>query len=88
LPIWTDKNNENMASVNAAVQGLVAAQHSLEKTAERIARSPSSGGDDGDTVSLSEDAIGLLSARNAYEMNLQVLKASNAMAKKLLDFMA
>ena len=70
-----------------AVQGLIAAEHSLEKTAERIARAPSWSGDGGDTVSLSEEAVGLLSARNAYEMNLQVLKA-NAMAKKLVDFMA
>jgi hypothetical protein len=77
-----------MAPVNAAVQGLKAAEHSLEKTAERIARRPSPAGDDGDMVSLSEDAIGLISARNAYEMNLQVLKAGDAMAKKLVDFMA
>ena len=33
---------ENMAPVNAAVQGLIAAEHSLEKTAERIARASSS----------------------------------------------
>ena len=77
-----------MAPVNAAVQGLMAAERSLEKTADRIARRSSSVGGSEDTVSLSEDAVGLLSARNTYEMNLQVLKVADAMTKKLVDFMA
>ena len=77
-----------MAPVNAAVQGLVAAELSLEKAADRIARRSSSTGDPEDTVSLSEDAIGLLSARNAYETNLQVLKVTDTMTKKLIDFFA
>jgi flagellar hook protein FlgE len=76
-----------MTPVNAA-QGLLAAEHSLEKTADRVARGSSGSGDGGDTVSLSEEALGLLSARNAYEMNLQVLQTGDAMARKLVDFMA
>jgi flagellar basal body rod protein FlgC len=87
MPIWTDKNQENMTPVNAA-QGLIAAEHSLEKTAERIAQATSGSGDGGDTVSLSEEAVGLLSARNAYEMNLQVLQVGDTMMKKMVDFMA
>ncbi len=76
-----------MAPVNAAVQGLVAAERSLEKTADRIARRSSSPEAE-DSVSLSEDAVGLLSARDAYEMNLQVLNVTDAINKKLLDFLA
>ena len=76
-----------MPPVNAAVQGLMAADRSLEKTADRIARRSSSVGTE-DTVSLSEDAVGLLSARNTYEMNLQVLKVADAMTRKLVDFLA
>lgn len=76
-----------MTPVNA-VQGLIAAEHSLEKTAERIAQARSWSGDGGDMVSLSEEAVGLLSARNAYEMNLQVLKVGDAMMAKLVDFLA
>ena len=79
---------KDMAPVNAAVQGLVAAELNLEKAGDRIARRSSSIGDTEDTVSLSEDAIGLLSARNAYESNIQVLKVTDAMAKKLIDFLA
>jgi len=76
-----------MAPVNAAVQGLVAAERSLEKTADRIARrSPSVNPED--TVSLSDDAVGLIAARDAYEMNLQVLKTTDAINKKLVDFLA
>jgi flagellar basal body rod protein FlgC len=87
LPIWTDKIQENMAPVNAAVQGLIAAEHSLEKTAERIARAPSSSAADY-SVSLSDEAVGLLSARDAYEMNLRVLQVGDNMTKKLVDYMA
>jgi hypothetical protein len=77
-----------MAPVNAAVQGLVAAERSLEKAADRIARRSSSTGSTDDTVSLSDDAVGLLTARNAYEINLQVLKVTDAMNRKLIDFLA
>jgi flagellar hook protein FlgE len=76
-----------MAPVNGAIQGLIAAEHGLEKATDRIARRPTSAAG-GDMVSLSEDAVGLISARNAYEMNLQALKTGEAMTKKLLDFMA
>jgi hypothetical protein len=81
------RRQKNMAPVNAAVQGLMAAERSLEKTTDRIARRSSSVEAE-DTVSLSEDAVGLISARNAYELNLQVLKATDAVTKKLVDFMA
>ena len=75
-----------MTAVNA-VAGLKSAGQSREKTAERIAPASSWSADRGDTFSLSEKALGLLSARNAYEMNQQVLQADDAM-KKLVDFMA
>ena len=77
-----------MAPVNAAVQGLLAAELSLSKAADRIARRSPSSPYSEDTVSLSDDAVGLLSARNAYEMNLQVLEVTDAINKKLVDFLA
>jgi flagellar hook protein FlgE len=77
-----------MAPVNATIQGLVAAERSLEKTADRISRRSTSAGEPEDSVSLSEDAVGLLSAQNAYETNLQVLKVADSMSKKLVDFLA
>jgi hypothetical protein len=77
-----------MSPVNAAVQGLMAAERSLDRTADRIARRSSSVGDTRDTVSLSDEAIGLLSARNAYEMNIQGLKVTDTMTGKLVDVLA
>jgi hypothetical protein len=77
-----------MAPINAAVQGLTAAGRSLDKAADRIARRGSSAGNVEDTVSLSGDAVDLITARNAYEMDLQVLRLTDAMARKLVDFLA
>jgi hypothetical protein len=77
-----------MAPVNAALQGLVTAERSLEKVADRVARRSSPDIDTADTVSLTDDAVGLLSARDMYQMNLQVLKVTDDTARKLVDFLA
>ena len=77
-----------MAPVNAALQGLVTAERSLEKVADRVARKSSPDLDTADTVSLTDAAVGLLSARKTYQMNLQVLKVTDDTARKLVDFLA
>jgi flagellar basal body rod protein FlgC len=77
-----------MPPINAALKGLTAAERRVERCASRLARAVSVGGAGDDSVSLSEEAVGLLEARNAYEMNLQVLKVSDQMTKKLIDFLA
>ena len=41
-----------------------------------------------DSVSLRDGAVELLAVRNAYEMNLQVLKVSEEIITKLVDFLA
>ena len=66
----------------------MAAGQSLEKTADRLARAPLSVGGGGDSISLSEEAVGVLTAQNAYEMNLQVLKMSDEMVKNIVDYLA
>jgi len=76
-----------MPLINAAMQGLVQAETTLERTADRIARfgqAPAAG----DSVSLSDEAVSLIAARNAYEMNLQSLKTGDEMTRKLLDVLA
>jgi hypothetical protein len=75
----------NMPPVHAALQGLTAAARTVDRCAERLGRASS---DAGDSVSLSEDAVALLAARNAYEMNLRVLSDTDEMAKKLVDILA
>lgn len=79
-----------MPPINAALQGLTAAERRLEQSAGRLSRAPLAGEEaaEGDSVSLSDEAVGLIEARNAYEMNLQVLKVSDEMMKKLVDFLA
>ena len=76
-----------MAPINAALQGLAQAESTFERTAERIARSGPGPAVD-DSVSLSDLAVSLITAKNAYEMNLQSLKTSDEMTKKLLDMLA
>jgi flagellar hook protein FlgE len=66
----------------------MAAERSLDRAADRIARRSSLSGDAEDTVSLSEEAVGLITVRNAYEINLQVLRVTDSMTKKLVDFLA
>ncbi len=76
-----------MVPINSATQGLIQAGKSLEKAADRIARSTlSSSG--GDTVSLSDNAVSLMEARNAYEVNLKSLSVVDDMNQKLLDVLA
>ena len=77
-----------MPPINAATQGLAQAEKTLQRTAERIARLPPSAAAGTDSVSLSDDAVSLLTAKNAYEMNLQTLKVSDQMTSKLLDILA
>jgi flagellar hook protein FlgE len=77
-----------MLPIDTALQGLVQAQKSLDKTAGRIARSGMPSGAGADSVSLSDEAVSLMTAKNAYEMNLRTLKASDEMTGKLLDMLA
>ena len=76
-----------MVPIHAALQGLTAAERKLERCADRLARAPLAD-TEGDSVSLSEEAAGLLAARNAYVMNLHVVDISDQMINKLVDFLA
>ena len=76
-----------MVPIHTAMQGLVQAGKSLEKATDRIARSSLPSGA-GDSVSLSDNAVSLIEARNAYEVNLKSLSADDAMHRKLLDVLA
>jgi hypothetical protein len=89
LLIYADKTTkEDMPPIHAALPGLAAAERRLERSADRLARAPLADGVGADSISLSEDALALMAARNAYEMNLQVLEVGDGMTKKLLDFLA
>ena len=77
-----------MPPINAALQGLVQAEKTLKRTADRISRYGQSPPAAADSISLSDDAVSLLMAKNAYEMNLQSIKTDDEMTRRLLDVLA
>jgi len=77
-----------MLPIDTALQGLVQAQKSLDQTADRIARTGLSFGAGADSVSLSDEAVSLMTAKNGYEMNLQGVKVGEEMTGRLLDIIA
>jgi hypothetical protein len=77
-----------MTPIHAALQGLTAAERRLEWSTDRLTRAPRLAASGNDSVSLRDGAVELLAVRNAYEMNLQVLKVSEEIITKLVDFLA
>jgi len=71
-----------------ALQGLQQADYQLQTAASQIAASASPDGASLDVVSLSAEAVALMSARNLYDANLATLKTANEMQKNVLDLMA
>ena len=72
-----------MNGLDSPLEGLARAQSSFDRAADKIAKSPLVNSQD--RVSLSDDMVALMNARNDYEANLKSLKTSNEMTQKLLD---
>jgi flagellar basal body rod protein FlgG len=70
-----------MNIVGVALGGMQAAQQSVEATARRVA-SPDQAGD---TVDLSAEMVALLSAKNQFAMNAQVVHIADQMQRQVLD---
>ena len=78
-----------MNVMNAALGGMLAAQGSLERTAQRIAgASAKSSAEPADTVDLTTEMVALLAARNDFKANAQVFHTGDQMQKKLLEILA
>jgi hypothetical protein len=73
-----------MSVSSIALGGLNQAQASLESTAQRI----SAPAGQGDSVSLSTDAVSLLQAKNDFAANINVLKVADEIAKSTIDLVA
>ena len=71
-----------MEIVNIALGGLEAAQGSLQKAAERIAKAADPGAD---SIDLSTEMVALLAARNQFASNARVVQTGDEMSKMLLD---
>jgi hypothetical protein len=72
-----------------ALQGLEQAQTQFGQAARNLASigSPSPAGTDVDTVSLSDQTVSLLSAKNAFELNISVMKIANEMEGHAVDLL-
>ena len=74
-----------MDILGIAAQGLQQAQGQFDQTAQRIAQTsvnPS------DSVSLSDEAVSLMSSENAYESNLAVAQTAGEMQQATLNLLA
>jgi hypothetical protein len=73
-----------------ALQGLNQAQTQVEQAGQRLASVGSNTGDAPpvDTATLSEAAVSLLSAKNAFATDIKVLKVANEMQSQAIDLIA
>jgi hypothetical protein len=73
-----------------ALQGLQQAQNQLDTSARRIASigSQTPAGASVDTVDLGQEAVSLLSAKNDFAANINVLKIADKMQKNAIDLLA
>jgi flagellar hook protein FlgE len=75
-----------MVGLSAPLEGLSRAQASFDHAAANIARPVSIDSQaPQDQVSMSDQMVALLEAKNSYEANLKTLQTGNQMQKTLLD---
>jgi len=68
-----------------ALQGLDHARAQFEKSASRLARLGSGGGD---IVDLSQEMVALLLAKNQFVLNTRLLRTADEMEGHMLDLLA
>lgn len=64
-----------------ATNGLQQAEAGFQKAASQL----SGAADAGDSVSLSDAAVGMIENRNAYSADIQTLKVADQMEKEAID---
>jgi flagellar hook protein FlgE len=74
-----------MDVMGAALGGMRDAQSRLDKTAERIAGAAAP---TPDSVDLSTEMVGMLAARDQFQVNARVFQMADEMQKKVLDILA
>ena len=81
-----------MVGLNASLEGLNRALGDFDRAAAKIAQpqtaDPQSQQGSADQLSLSDQMVNLMQARNYYDANLKALQVANQMEKKLLDIVA
>jgi flagellar hook-associated protein FlgK len=84
--VVTDKSR--MTIISGAVDSIHQAEARLERTANRLAKQTDSTEQAPDVVSLSDEVVALLEARNAVAANVSVLHAADDIQKSLLNLLA
>ncbi len=77
-----------MQAISSAPGGLQQAEDLLNRTANHIAQAASPATAPTDQVSLSDDAVSLLQAKNSYAANLDSIKVADDMLKSTLSLLA
>jgi flagellar hook protein FlgE len=75
-----------MVGLTSAVEGLARSEAQFNQAARTIARAPLAAG--ADTVDLSTAAVALLTARNNFEANTQIIKISDELEQTLINTLA
>ena len=76
-----------MTITSAAVDGIHQAEARLEQTANRLATQTDSTEQAPDVVSLSDEVVALLEAKNAVAANVSVLHTADDIQKTLLNLL-
>ncbi|HKW97972.1 MAG TPA: flagellar basal body rod C-terminal domain-containing protein [Bryobacteraceae bacterium] len=77
-----------MVGFDAPLEGVARAEQSFDQAAGKIAQPLSiDPQNQQDMVSLSEEMVALMEARNSYEANLRSLSTVDQMQKKLIDIL-
>jgi len=77
-----------MVGLDSAIEGLGRAQASFDRAAQRITQSISLSPENPQgQVSLSDEMVALIAARNNYEANLRTVHTADKIQKTLLDLL-
>jgi flagellar basal body rod protein FlgG len=72
-----------MIDFQIPLSGMKHASESLDRTASRIAAAPFS---QGDSVDLSSEMVGLMTARTSFEVNVKSAQTEDQMSRNLISF--
>jgi flagellar hook protein FlgE len=75
-----------MVGLTSALDGLARSEAQFNQAARNIARATLAAG--ADTVDLSTAAVALLTARNNFEANTQMIKITNELEQTLINTLA
>ena len=77
-----------MVGLDTALQGLSRSLDSFSHAADRIAQFPASVDPQQDQVSIGDEMVALMVARNGYQANLNIIRTADELDRALLNILA